>query len=156
MFLMNTDSLAQCSSYFSSIFDSIGNRSSKNYKIPKKKETTTLRCGSIRKKKQFPRFPSFRLCPIPKIGNSENLILLKFLIILRMLIFLVVYETQNRKNDLKYGLRRKHVRFRGFRVFDFALYLKSKTWRPRKVFVYFIQFFIFLVASYGCIKHGKD
>ena len=111
---------------------------------------------ALEEKWKFSRFPSFRLCPIPKIGNSGNLILLKFLIILRMLIFLVVYETQNRKNDLKYGLRRKHVRFRGFRVFDFALYLKSKTWRPRKVFVYFIQFFIFLVASYGCIKHGKD
>ena len=72
-------------------------------------ETITLRCGSIRKKKrQFPRFPSFRFCPIPKIENleiSESFILLKSL---------VVYEIQNRKNDLKekpltvrYGLRKK-------------------------------------------------
>ena len=100
-------------------------------------ETITLRCGSI-KKYQFPRFPSFRFCVIPKIENSEiseSFTLLKFL---------VVYETQNRKNDLKEktltlrcGLRRKNVNFRGFRVFDFALYLKSKTWKLRKVFVYF-------------------
>ena len=58
-------------------------------------ETTTLRCGSVRKNNQFPRFPSFQFCPIPKIENSEiseSFILLKFL---------VVYETQNRKNDLK-------------------------------------------------------
>ena len=79
-----------------------------------------------KKKRQFPRFPSFRFCPIPKIENleiSESFILLKSL---------VVYEIQNRKNDLKekpltvrYGLRKKKkVNFRGFRVFDFALYLK--------------------------------
>ena len=72
-------------------------------------ETITLRCGSIRKKKrQFLRFPSFRFCPIPKIENleiSESVVLLKSL---------VVYEIQNRKNDLKekpltlrYGLRKK-------------------------------------------------
>ena len=91
-----------------------------------------------KKKYQFPRFPSFRFCPIPKIENSEiseSFILLKFL---------VVHETQNRKNDLqektlilRCGLRRKNVNFRGFRVFDFALYLKSQTWKPRKVSVYF-------------------
>ena len=42
----------------------------------------------------------------------------------------------NKKNTLtlRCGLRRKNVHSRGFRVFDFALYLKSKTW---KVFVYF-------------------
>ena len=61
-----------------------------------------------KKKRQFPRFPSFRFCPIPKIENleiSESFILLKSL---------VVYEIQNRKNDLKekpltvrYGLRKK-------------------------------------------------
>ena len=34
-------------------------------------------------------------------------------------------------------LRRKDNNFRGFRVFNFALYLKSKTWKPRKVFIYF-------------------
>ena len=48
-----------------------------------------------KEKIQFPRFPSFRFCPIPKIENSEiseNFILIKFL---------VVYKTQNQKHDLK-------------------------------------------------------
>ena len=87
------------------------------------------------KKKQLPRFLSFRFWPIPKIGNLGMFYLLKFL---------VVYETQNQKNDLKEktltlrcGLRRKNVHFRDFRVFDFALYLKSKTGKPRKVLVCF-------------------
>ena len=59
-------------------------------------------------------FPSFRFCPIPKIKNlqiSESFILLKFL---------VIYEIQNQKDEIKektftlrYGLRRKNVHFRG-------------------------------------------
>ena len=67
-----------------------------------------------------------------KLGNLGKFFLLKFL---------VVCETQNQKNDqkektltLRCGLRRKNVHFR---VFDFDLYLKSKTWKPRKVFIYF-------------------
>ena len=66
------------------------------------------------KKYQFPRFPSFRFCPIPKIKNSqisESFILLKFL---------VIYEIQNQKDEIKektftlrYGLRRKNVHFQG-------------------------------------------
>ena len=72
---MNTDSLDQCSFYFSSImFGSIWNRSSKNYKIPKKKETITLRCGFNTQNR--------------KLGNLWKFYLLKFL---------VVYETQNHK-----------------------------------------------------------
>ena len=70
-----------------------------------------------------------------KLGNLESFILLQFL---------VVYETQDQTNDLKEktltlgcGLRRKNVHFRGFPVFDFSLYLKSKTWKPRKDFSYF-------------------
>ena len=46
-----------------------------------------------KKKYQFPRFPSLRFCPIPKIENSEiseSFLLLKFL---------VVYEIQNLKTD---------------------------------------------------------
>ena len=93
-------------------------------------------------KEHFPRFPSFRFCPIPKLENSE--ILESFL----LLKFLVVHETQNLKTDWKmtqkkkrltlwYGLRRKNANFRGFRVFGFALSLKSKIWKPRKVFIYF-------------------
>ena len=91
-----------------------------------------------KKKSQFPRIPSFRFCPIPKIENSgisESFILIKSL---------VVYKTQNQKHDLKEktltlqcGLRRKEIHFRGFQVFDFAQYLKSKTWKPQKLFVYF-------------------
>ena len=48
-----------------------------------------------KKKWQFPRFPSFRFYPIPKIENSK--ISESFL----LLIFLVVYETQNLKTDWK-------------------------------------------------------
>ena len=33
--------------------------------------------------------------------------------------------------------KKKNANFRGFRVFDFAVYLKSKTWKSRKVFIYF-------------------
>ena len=93
-------------------------------------------------KENFPRFPRFRFCPIPKFENSE---ILESLLLLK---FLVVYETQNLKTDWKmtqkkkrltlwYGLRRKNANFRGFQVFGFALYLKSKIWKPRKVFIYF-------------------
>ena len=54
-----------------------------------------------KKKCQFPRFPSFRFCPIPKIENSE--ILESFL----LLKFLVVYETQNLKTDWKMTQNKK-------------------------------------------------
>ena len=124
--------------FFFFTFRSIWKRSSKNYKTPKKKESITLGCGLIRKNLQFPRFPSFRFCPVPKIQNSEiseSFILIKFL---------VVCKTQNQKYDLKEktlilqcGLRRKNVHFQGFKAFNFAQYLKSKTWKPQKVFVYF-------------------
>ena len=97
-----------------------------------------MRCGLIRKKKQFLRFPSFRFCPIPKIVNSEiseSFILLKFL---------VVYETQNRKNDLKektfkfrIWFEKKKCPFPRFPGFRFFPVLESKTWKPRKVFLYF-------------------
>ena len=67
----------------------------------------------MRKKYQFPRFPSSQFCPKPKIENSEiseSFTLLKVL---------VVYETQNLKNDLnekktltlRCGLRRKNAHF---------------------------------------------
>ena len=132
---MNTDSLAHCSSHFSSMFLGIWNRSSKNYKITKKKETITLRCSLIRKKIPISEDSEFSIWPCTQNRKPRKFYLLKFL---------VVYETQNKKNDLeektftlRCGLRRKNVLFRGFQVFDFALYLKSKTWKPRKVFVYF-------------------
>ena len=90
-----------------------------------------------KEKIQFPRFPSFRFCPIPKIENSE---ISKSFISIK---FLVVYKTQNQKYDLKEktlhcGLRRKNIHFQGFpKFFDFVQYLKSKTWKPHKLFVYF-------------------
>ena len=135
---MNTNSLAQCSSYFSSImFGSIRKRTSKNYKIPKKKETRTLRCGLIRNKNisEVSEFSILAYTQNRKLGNLGKFYLLKFLI---------VYGTQNKKNDLKektfnftIWFEKKNVHFRDFRVFDFALYLKSKTWEPRKVLIYF-------------------
>ena len=100
-----------------------------------------------KKKCQSLRFLSFRFCPLPQIKNSE--ILESFLLPK----FLVVYETQNLKteNDPKYktltlgcGLRRKNAHFRGFQVFNFALGLKLKTWKPWKVFIYF-NFLSFLL-----------
>ena len=51
---------------------------------------------------------------------------------------------KNRENDLeekaltlRCGLRRKYAHFGSSQVFDFALYLKLKIWKPWKVFVYF-------------------
>ena len=87
------------------MFGSIWNRSSKNHKIPKKKETIKLRCGLIRK--NVPEVSEFLVLVYTqnrKLGNLGKFYLLKFL---------VIYETQNQKNDLKektltlwYGFRR--------------------------------------------------
>ena len=94
-----------------------------------------------KEKCQFPCFPSSRFCPIPKF---ENLKISKSFLLLQLL---VVYENQNlktEKNDLwqkiltlQCGLISKNAHFRDLRVFTFALYLKSKTWKTRKVLVYF-------------------
>ena len=72
---MNTDNLAQCSSYFSSImFGSIWNRSSENYKIPKKK-TITLRYGLIIKKKNSEVWVlDFGLHPKSKTRKSRKVL----------------------------------------------------------------------------------
>ena len=117
-----------------------------DWKMTPKKKTLTFSCGLCREKCQFPRIPSVRFCLIPKIENSE---ISESFLLLR---FLVVYGTQNLKIDWKMiqnkkltvwcGLRRKNAQFRGFRVFDFALYLKSTTWKPWKVFIYF-KFLLF-------------
>ena len=122
---------------FSSImFRSIWNRSSKNYKIPQKKETTTLRCGLIRKKSNFPGFWVFvfGLYPKSKTRKSRKELFTE--------IFGSIWNSKSRKYSkknwtLRCGLRRQNVNFQDFRVFNFALYLKSKTWKPRKVMVYF-------------------
>ena len=93
-------------------------------KAPKKK-MLTFSCGLRREKCQFPRFPSFPFCSIPKIENSEiseNFLLLKYL---------VVYETQNLKTDWKMtpkkktltfscGLRRGKCQFPRFPSFPFC------------------------------------
>ena len=74
---MKTESLAQCSSYFSSImFGSIWNRSSKNYKIINKKETITLRCSLMRKKNNFRGFwvIDFGIYPKSKTQKSQKVL----------------------------------------------------------------------------------
>ena len=60
---------------------------------PQKKKTLTFMTRFEKKKCPFPRFPSFRFCPIPKMENSEiseSFLLLKLL---------VVSKTQNLKTD---------------------------------------------------------
>ena len=55
-----------------------------------------------KKKCQFPIYPSYRFCPIPKIENSEiseSFLLLKFLTVL--------HETQNLKTDWKMTQNKK-------------------------------------------------
>ena len=132
------------------MFCSIWNRSSKNYKIPKKKETITLRSGLIRKKFQFPRFPCFRFCPIPKNENSEiseSFISIKFL---------VVYKTQNQKHDLKEktltlqcGLRRK-MSISG--VSRFSILPNIWNWKFGNLKK---MSFTSIFYRFGCIKHGE-
>ena len=78
---MNTDRLAECNSYFSPImFGSIWNRSSKNYKIPKEKETIKLRCGLIRKKtvSEVSEFSILAYTQNRKLGNLGKFYLLNF------------------------------------------------------------------------------
>ena len=109
----------------------------RSYKIRKKKEIIAFRCGLIIRKiiSEVSEFSILAYTQNRQLGNLGKFYLLKYL---------VVYETQNQTNDLKektltlrWGLRRKNVHFQDFRVFDFALCLKSKTWKPRKVLVYF-------------------
>ena len=116
----------------------------KTKKKPEKKETITLRCSLIRKKDQFPRFPNFRFCPLSKI---ENLEILESFVLLK---FLVVYETQNLKNDIKeknidfmMWFEKKKCPFARFSGFRFCPMLKSKTWKLWKVFVYVYKFLSF-------------
>ena len=114
-----------------------GSYKRRSYKIPKKKEIIAFRCGLIIRKiiSEVSEFSILAYTQNRQLGNLGKFYLLKYL---------VVYETQNQTNDLKektltlrWGLRRKNVHFQDFRVFDFALCLKSKTWKPRKVLVYF-------------------
>ena len=72
---MNTDSLAQCSSYFSSVFGSIWKRSSKNYKIPKEKETIAWWFDLIREKEKIAisEFSKFLILAYTQNGKLGNL-----------------------------------------------------------------------------------
>ena len=103
-------------------------------------------------KENFPRFPSFRFCPIPKLENSE--ILESFL----LLKFLVVYETQNLKTDWKmtqkkkrltlwYGLRRP--RFSSFR---FCPILEIENLETSESFHLLQIFIVYITLSMGKVK----
>ena len=146
---MNTESLTQCSSYFSSTFVSIWNRRSKTKKLHKKKGTVTLRCGLIGKK-QFPRFPSFWFRPIPKIENSEiseSFILLKLL---------VVYETQNDLKEKNFNFttwfEKKKCSFPRFPSFRFCPILEIENLETSKSFRLLQIFIVSVALNMGKIK----
>ena len=129
---MNTNSLTHCNFYFTSFFGSIWNRGSKNWKIPKKKETITLWCGLIRKEKSISKVSKFSILPYTQNRKLWNLGKFSF-----TSIFCSIWNSKS-KNSKKWSKRKnfnfimwfekKNTHFRNFRVFDFALYLKSKTW----------------------------
>ena len=106
-----------------------------------------------KKKKQFPRFPSFQFCSIPKIENSEiseSFILLKFL---------VVYETQNRKNDLNkknFNFRmwseEKKCPFPRFPGFRFFAMLEIENLETSESFPLLQIFIVSVALSMGKIK----
>ena len=146
---MNTESLTQCSSYFSSTFVSIWNRRSKTKKLHKKKGTVTLRCGLIGKK-QFPRFPSFWFRPIPKIENSEiseSFILLKLL---------VVYETQNDLKEKNFNFtmwfEKKKCSFPRFPSFRFCPILAIENLETSESFRLLQIFIVSVALNMGKIK----
>ena len=146
---MNTESLTQCSSYFSSTFVSIWNRRSKTKKLHKKKGTVTLRCDLIGKK-QFPRFPSFWFRPIPKIENSEiseSFILLKLL---------VEYETQNDLKEKNFNFtmwfEKKKCSFPRFSSFRFCPILEIENLETSESFRLLQIFIVSVALNMGKIK----
>ena len=102
---------------------------------------------AMMKKLKFSRFPSFRFCYIPEIRNleiSECFLLLQFS---------VSQKTQDSKNKkMKVWFNKKKRNFRVFRVFNFALYPKSKTLKSRKVFFYFKFWSLRLHEAEGKLK----
>ena len=46
-------------------------------------------------------------------------------------------KTETKTKWLRYGFRKYKEHFRDLRVFDFALYPKSKIWKSRKLLFYF-------------------
>ena len=102
---------------------------------PKKKKLT-FSCSLRREKCQFPRFPSFQFCPIPKIENSEIWEICLFFQILTVVLDQDLKATkiwtEQKIERFWYDLKGKNKNFRDFRVFDFALYPRSKTRKSRK------------------------
>ena len=102
-------------------------------RCPKPKRS---RHGLRIEKWKFPRFPSFRFCPIPKIENSEISEMCLFLQNLRLVI------TQDLKTT-KIWTERKIERFRyelkekikTSKIFDFDLYPRWKTRKSRKFYL---------------------
>ena len=120
---------------FFSMFGSIWKRSSKNTKWVKEKRKSNVAMWFNKKKKTI----------------SE------------VLEFSILSWTQNQKTDLKEwpltlrcSLRRKNVNFRGFQIFDFALYLKSETGKPQKVFIYFSFLSFLLHQTWERLKPFND
>ena len=120
---------------FFSMFGSIWKRSSKNTKWVKEKRKSNVAMWFNKKKKTI----------------SE------------VLEFSILSWTQNQKTDLKdwplslrFSLRRKNVNFRGFQIFDFALYLKSETGKPQKVFIYFSFLSFLLHQTWERLKPFND
>ena len=125
--------LRKCS--LTSSFDSSYNLRCKNDK--KLTETKTFRSSyaSRRKIENFRGFRvfEFNLYPISKTRKSRSVsFYFKFWQSLQK-------QQKNKwgKIFLRYAFSRKKKNSRGFRVFDFDLYPKSKTRKSRKVFFYF-------------------
>ena len=135
---------------FSSImFGSIWNRSSKNYKIPQKKETIKLRCGLIRKKtiSLVSEFSLLAYTRIRNLGNLGKFYLHKFL---------VAYETQNQKSNVK-KIQLYDVVWEDkmsiSKISEFSIL--PYTWN-RKLGNLEKFWFTLVFYRFGCIKHRED
>ena len=120
---------------------------------PIKKKNVNFIMWFEKKKCKFPRFPSFRLCLIPKIENSE--ILESFL----LLKFLVVYETQNLKTDWKmtqnlksYLFEKKKCPFPKFPSFWFCPILEIENFEILESFHLLQIFIVSITLSMGKVK----
>ena len=138
--LLNSANLTQFkrSSSFSSIFGSIWNTRSKNYKMTWE--------GNY----NFPRFLILRFCPIPKILNlkiSKNFVLIQFLVVYEIQDIKFKKITKDKKKLLLYNVvwNEKMSVFEVSRFSILSCTWISKTWKSGKVFVYF-KFFIPLIA----------
>ena len=129
------------------MFGSIWNRSSKNYKIPKKKETITLQCGIMRKKiSNFRDLRVFNFALYPKSKTQKSGKVLSYLN------FWYYMELKIEKDDLKEktltlrcGLRRKKIQFSRFPGFRFWPILEIENLEILEGFC-LLQFFVVSVA----------